>query len=57
MLVIGNLMVGERYAEPTGASRIVNDNTGEVAEIEFKPRGSWHTKEADKFAIFAEVKG
>ena len=57
MLVIGNLMVGERYAEPSGAARIVNDITGDVAEIEFKPRGTWHTKEADKFAIYAEVKG
>jgi len=45
MLVIGNIVIGERYAEPQGPLKIVNDNTGDIAECEFKPRGTWSTKE------------
>ena len=56
MLVIGNLVIGERYVEPSGAARIVNESTGDVADLEFKPRGIWSTKEADKFAVTGEVK-
>jgi hypothetical protein len=56
MLVIGNLFIGERYAEPQGPLRIVNENTGDVAEVEFKPRGTWSTKEQDKQFISGTVK-
>lgn len=43
-IVIGNIFIGERYCEPHGNFRIVNDTTGEFAEVEFKERGMWSTK-------------
>ena len=29
MMVIGNLVIGERYAEPLGLARLVNETTGD----------------------------
>ena len=45
MLVIGNIIIGERYVEPQGHSKITNQTNGDVCEIEFKGRGGWSTKE------------
>jgi hypothetical protein len=56
MLVIGNLMMGERYAEPQGVCRITNESTGDFADVEYKPRGLWSTKESDKNFASAELR-
>jgi len=45
MLVIGNIVIGERYAEPQGPLKVYNETTGDLCEMECKPRGTWSTKE------------
>ena len=42
-VLVGNLLIGTTYVEPVGTSEIVNHDTGEKVEIEFKARG-WTTK-------------
>lgn len=56
MLVIGNIMIGERFAEPQGACRFTNESTGEVADVNYKPRGLWSTKESEKNFASAELR-
>ena len=48
ILTVGNLVFGERYVEPQGASNIKNQDTGDTCEIEFKNRTGWTTKLEDK---------
>jgi hypothetical protein len=55
-LVVGNLVMGERYAEPQGVSKITNENTGEFCEIDFRTRGAWSTKLEDKNFVRCEIK-
>ena len=55
-MVIGNLFIGERYAEPTGDSILKNETTGEFAEINFKPRGAWSTKPEDLQYVSGSIK-
>lgn len=56
MLHIGNIFIGERYCEPHGNSKVINDDTGDYAEIEFKERGTWTTKFEDRNYVTALVK-
>ena len=44
MMVIGNLVIGERYAEPLGLARLVNETTGDYCEMDFKGRGTFSTR-------------
>ena len=46
-LIIGNLIMGQRYIEPTKQAKIVNLTTGEYAEAEYKPRGTFSTRPED----------
>ena len=55
-MVIGNLIIGERYAEPQGPSRIVNETTGDYCDMDFKVRGAWSTKTEDLQYVSGEVK-
>ena len=56
MLVIGNIIIGERYAEPQGPFIMTNTTTGDICEADIKPRGTWNTKEEDKQYISAVIK-
>ena len=46
-LVVGNLIMGERFTEPQGPCKFENLETGEVCTLEFKPRGGWFSSAAD----------
>lgn len=52
-MVIGNLIIGETYIEPQGTIEIINHNTGERCELEFKQRG-WTT--SNKESVFGVIK-
>lgn len=54
-MVVGNIMIGERYCEPQGASEIVCEETGDVASITFKVRG-WSTKSSEENSVLAIIK-
>ena len=56
MMVIGNLIIGEKYAEPQGLSRIVNETTGDYCEMDFKARGTFSTRESDLQFVSGHVK-
>ncbi len=55
-LVVGNLVIGERYVEPQGKSQIFNKTNGDFREILFRPRDTWKTKEEDKNFISGAIK-
>lgn len=55
MLVVGNIIVGERYAEPQGPSKITNHTTGHVCLLDYKARGIWTTREEDKHFVSGTV--
>lgn len=38
-MLVGNLVIGERYIEASGLIEIKNLTTGEMCKLEFKPRG------------------
>ena len=38
-MVIGNLIIGDTYIEPQGSIEVINHNTGERCDLEFKQRG------------------
>lgn len=50
---IGNLLIGDTYIEPQGISTVVNHDTGDKCEIDYKIRG-WSGK--NKEAIHGIVK-
>lgn len=52
-MMIGNLIIGDTYVEPQGATEIVNHSTGERCDLEFKPRG-WTSQNKD--SVFGEVR-
>ena len=56
MMVIGNLIIGEKYAEPQGISRMVNETTGDYCELDFKARGTFSTRESDLQYVSGQVK-
>ena len=56
MMVVGNIFMGERYAEPSGAARITNETTGEFAEFEFRQRGAWSTRPEDLQFVSGTIK-
>ena len=39
-LTVGNLLIGERYIEPTGSVKIENTSNGDTCILEYKAR-SW----------------
>ena len=45
--VLGNLIIGERFAEPQGKAHIENITTGEYAEIDFYKRAMFGNKSED----------
>ena len=47
-LVVGNLILGDRYIEPHGSCKISNKSNGDTCEIIYRPRDTWKTKEEDK---------
>jgi hypothetical protein len=51
-MVVGNIMIGERYVEPQGSAWIKCSKTGTSAEIQFKIRG-WTTRQTDLNTVFA----
>ena len=51
-MVVGNLLIGERYVEPQGNGWIKCSETGTSAEINFYVRG-WTTSTADLNSVFA----
>ena len=55
-LVVGNLVIGERFIEPSGAVTMTNIDTGDTCEMVYKPRGIWSTSEKDKNYVSAVVK-
>lgn len=55
--MIGNLIIGDTYLEPQGASEIFNDSTGEKIEYDFKVRG-WSGKSKDAVTgVIKDAKG
>lgn len=42
-MMVGNVIIGEIYLEPFGSSTVVNHDTGESAEFEFRAR-KWNSK-------------
>jgi len=54
-LVIGNLVIGERYIEPQGSSFIENITTGDKCECTYKMRGIWASKDKDKYFSSAKI--
>ena len=54
-LVVGNLMMGERYIEPQGGCKLINKTTGETCDVEFKQRSTWTTKEEDKNYVTVKI--
>ena len=55
-LVVGNLVIGERFIEPSGSVTMTNIDTGDTCEMVYKSRGTWSTAEKDKNAVSAVVK-
>lgn len=56
-IMVGNLIIGDAYIEPTGACSVTNHKTGETAEIDFKARG-WTAKSRDIVsAVIKDSKG
>jgi hypothetical protein len=55
-IVVGNLMVGEKYIEPSGEAWIKNLTTGDSCDLKFIPRSGWIVKEKDKYNATAVVK-
>lgn len=47
-IVVGNILIGSTYVEPVGTCKITNHTTGEVCDIDHKPRG-WTTKSVGVF--------
>ena len=54
-VVCGNIFVGQRYVEPSGTTLIRCDQTGDVAEVNFKERG-WTKSEKDENYVKVNVK-
>lgn len=52
-MTVGNLIIGERYIEPTGSSLIVNQTTMETCTVQYKSRG-WSKQNSCN--IVAEIK-
>jgi hypothetical protein len=52
--MVGGIALGKPYIEPQGKPTIMNHNTGETAEIEYKLRGWTSTK--NKETIHAVIK-
>ena len=55
-MVVGNIVIGERYCEPQGESQVVCEETGDVAHIVFKVRTGWSTKASDENSVTAVIK-
>lgn len=55
-IVVGNLVIGEKYIEPAGAAWIKNLSTGDYCELNFIARSGWIVKEKDKYNATAVVK-
>lgn len=55
-IVVGGLVVGEKYIEPVGTAWIKNLNTGDSCEMNFIARSGWIVKEKDKYNATAAVK-
>lgn len=55
-ICVGNLVVGERYIEPTGKFWVKNLTTGDIAECHCIPRSGWIVKEKDKYNCEAVIK-
>ena len=49
-MVVGNLVIGERYIEPQGSSMVMNATSDEICTIEYL-QGGWSNK--TKSAIVA----
>lgn len=55
--MIGNLIIGDTYLEPQGPSEIVNVDTGDRVDFDFKIRG-WSGKNKDALVgIVKDAKG
>ena len=54
-MIVGNIMIGERYVEPQGQASIKCENTGTFADINFKTRG-WMSKSEEVNAVTAKIK-
>ena len=52
-MVVGNLVMGERYIEPQGTATILSVNTGDECVITFKPRSMFSNSMHE---IVAEIK-
>jgi oxysterol-binding protein 1 len=52
-MTVGNLMIGEKYIEPTGTSKILNQTTMETCVVSYKSRG-WSNQ--NSYKIEAEIK-
>ena len=48
-LVVGNILVGERYVEPQGKGHITCEATGDRADIQFKERGFFANKAEENY--------
>jgi hypothetical protein len=55
-IVVGNIIIGEKYIEPAGTSFIKNLTTGESCEMNFIARSGWIVKEKDKYNATAIVR-
>jgi hypothetical protein len=55
-IICGNLFFGETFVEPHQKCQIRNETTGDVADIEFKSRGTFSTKSADRHYCNAVIK-
>lgn len=55
-LIVGNLIIGERFIEPSGPCSITNKETGDTCEVVYKTRGVWSTSEKDKNYVSAVIK-
>lgn len=49
-MIVGNIMIGERYIEPQGESTVICEETGDTALITFKQRG-WSTKSSEENSV------
>ena len=52
-MTVGNLIIGERFIEPSGSSLIVNQTTMETCTVQYKSRG-W--SKHNSCNIVAEIK-
>ena len=57
-MVVGNIIIGERYCEPQGQSDIICEQSGDSASIIFKIRDTWSTTQApsDENSVQAIIK-